>query len=59
MCNFLYGGVYSMLKTCPECEYLVSEKANVNEYALKRLAGHHISDVTENVYTDMAHILTS
>ena len=41
-----------MLKTCPECEHLVSEKANVNEYALKRLVGHHISDITENVYTD-------
>lgn len=41
-----------MLKTCPECEHLVSEKAKVNEYALKRLVGHHISDITENVYTD-------
>ena len=42
-----------MLKTCPECEHLVSEKANVNEYALKDIVWHHISDVTENVYTDM------
>lgn len=41
-----------MLKICPECEHLVSEKANVNEYALKRLVEHHISDITENVYTD-------
>lgn len=41
-----------MLKTCPECEHFVSEKANVNEYALKRFIWHHISDVTENVYID-------
>ena len=41
-----------MLKTCPECEHLVRDKANVNKYALKGLVGHHISDVTENVYTD-------
>jgi len=26
--------------------------ANVNEYALKRIVGHYISDITENVYTD-------
>ena len=50
--QLLYGGTYSMLKICPECEHLVSEKANVNEYTLKRLVGHHISYVTENVYTD-------
>ena len=50
--QLLYVGTYSMLKTCPECEHLVSEKENVNEYTLKRLVGHHISDVTENVYTD-------
>ena len=31
-----------MLKTCPECEYLVSEKANVNEYSLKRLVEHYM-----------------
>ena len=30
----------------------MAKKANVNEYALKRLVGHHISDITENVYTD-------
>ena len=41
-----------MLKTCPECEHLVSEKANINEYALKGIVWHHMSDVTENVYTD-------
>lgn len=41
-----------MLKICPECEHLVREKANVNEYALKRLVGHHISDITENVYAN-------
>lgn len=41
-----------MLKICPECEHLVSEKANINEYTLKRLVGNYISDITENVYTD-------
>ena len=52
MCNFLYGGIYSMLKICQECEHFVSEKAIVNEYALKRFIWHHISDITENAYTD-------
>lgn len=41
-----------MLKTCTECEHFVSEKANVNEYALKRLVGHYMWDIAENVYTD-------
>ena len=41
-----------MLKTCSECEHLVREYAYVNEYALKGIVRHHISDVTENAYTD-------
>ena len=30
----------------------MSKNANVDEYALKRLIGHAITDITEEVYTD-------
>ena len=30
----------------------MAKNANVNEYAIKRIIGHAITDLTENVYTD-------
>ena len=30
----------------------MAKKANVDEYAIKRIAGHYISDLTERVYTE-------
>lgn len=30
----------------------MAKNVDMDEYALKRLVGHHISDITENVYTD-------
>ena len=35
-------------------KWFISEakRKNINEYALKRLVGHSISDITEKVYTE-------
>lgn len=30
----------------------LAKKYNVNEYAIKMIVGHHIDDITENVYTE-------
>ena len=30
----------------------MAKKADVDEYVIKRLIGHHITDITENVYTE-------
>ena len=30
----------------------MAKKANVNEYAIKKIVGHEISDITERIYTD-------
>ena len=30
----------------------MAKSAGLNEYAIKRIVGHHISDITENVYTE-------
>lgn len=36
-----------MLTKCPECELQISD-----EYAIKYMVGHTVSDITESVYTD-------
>lgn len=30
----------------------MAKKYNVDEYAIKRIVGHHIEDITENIYTE-------
>ena len=30
----------------------MAKKANINEYAIKKLVGHEIADITEKIYTD-------
>ena len=30
----------------------MAKKSGVDEYAIKRIVGHQIKDITENVYTD-------
>lgn len=62
---FFAQGGKTMLINCPECELQVSDKAhdrrahfatmakkyNMDEYAIKRIMGHSIKDLTERVYT--------
>lgn len=33
----------------------MAKKSNVDEYAIKYIVGHHISDITEKVYTQRSH----
>ena len=30
----------------------MAKKANLDEYAIKRIVGHHIDDLTERIYTE-------
>lgn len=37
---------------CRKTFVTMAKRANVDEYAIKRIIGHQIADLTERVYTD-------
>ena len=45
-------GEYHTLHDCRKQFVTMAKAANIDEYALKRLAGHSIEDLTERVYTE-------